>query len=176
MNIKRDFHKQMVELQEEQDRRVGKRLTISGSKSTSRLFDYTLKQKESIVQPHTVQQPAITEEDHKLLKYASNERFFSKYLKVDEQANCRFAPLINRKSVVLDQRHKENLLRILVPGRRGEEEVGDEDGLMESANLSKKLNSTPLLGHARHKTSPKHKTAPVLPQLFQIRNYQTGSR
>jgi len=43
MNIKRDFHKQMVELQEEQDRRVGKRLTISGSKSTSRLFDYTLK-------------------------------------------------------------------------------------------------------------------------------------
>ena len=160
MNFKKEFERQMAQVQEEQARQVGKRLTLSGSKSASRLFDYTLKQREPLIKPVTESSSkgaatVMTEEEKQILKSASNDRIFRKYLKVEEQANCRFAPLINRRSVALDQRRKESLLRTLLPGSR-EEELSDEEWLMESANLSKKLNATPILGHARHR-SPRRK-------------------
>lgn len=155
LNFKRDFQKQMAQLQEEQARQVGKRLTLSGSKSASRLFDYTLKQKQggSLIKAETESsgKAAMTEEEKQILKSASNDRIVRKYLKVEEQINCRFAPAINRKSVILDQRRKESLLCTLMPGSR-EEELSDDEWLVESANLSKKLNATPILGHARHKS------------------------
>ena len=115
-------------------------MTLSGSKSASRLFDYTLKQREPLIKPvaeSSSKGPAtvMTEEEILILKSASNDRIIRKYLKVEEQANCRFKPLINRRSVALDQRRKESLLLTLFPGPR-EEELSDEEWLMESANLS----------------------------------------
>jgi hypothetical protein len=102
-------------------------LTLSGSKSASRLFDYTSKQNHTtLIKPviESSSKGAMTEEEKQILKSASNDRIARKYLKVEEQANCRFAPLINRRSVALDQRRKESLLRTLLPGSR-EEELSD---------------------------------------------------
>ena len=88
---------------------------MSGSRSASRLFNYTAKKHED--EPYQSNaQPVISERQASVLKSASKERVIHKYLKVEETTNCRFAPTINPKSVALDIKRKENLLKTMQGG------------------------------------------------------------
>jgi hypothetical protein len=66
-----------------------------------------------------------------------------KYLKVEDEEQCVFAPKINAKSAKMDESRKDQLIRTL-RGDKADEELGDEEeeGICESANLSQKLNES----------------------------------